>query len=112
MSVDKDIVESVLEGENFEIISMEPIPDKDITRLTIVHDIHPDDEVTVDLVAKDEDGNDIMEMQFTGPDIWSDEEAKQCLQEVMDTLVKVIEEAIDKDLEASGSGSASGSGEN
>lgn len=91
MPVSKDIVTEVLEEQNFEILSMEPIPEKHTTRLIVVHDIHPENEVFVDLVSIDENGEEVLEMQFTGPDEWTDEEAKQCLQDVMNTLVKIIE---------------------
>jgi hypothetical protein len=99
MAVDQELVDEVLAENNFTITGMESDPDKDITRLSVVHNLHPEDSIFIDIVSKDENGEDIMEMQFTGPEVWTDEEATQVLQEVMDTLVKVVEKAIGDEVE-------------
>jgi len=96
MGFNEDHVMEILGDSNFEIVGLET-PEENITRLTIVHELHPDDEVQIDIVSKTEDGEDVMEMNFTGPDIWTDEEAKAVLQQVMDTLVRVIETALEEE---------------
>ena len=98
MGFDTDHVTKILQEESFEILSMEQDPDTDILVLTMVHDLHPDNQFTVSLVSKDEEGNDVMNMQFDGPDEYTETEAKQVLQEVMDTLVVIIEKALDNDI--------------
>ena len=99
MGFNTDFVSQTLEDKSFEILNMEQNPDNDIIILTIVHDIHPDDHFTVSLISKDEEGNDVMTMQFDGPDTYTEEEAKQVLQEVMDTLTYIIEKAITDEAE-------------
>jgi len=94
MALNTDYVTEQLIEQDFNILDMVQDPETDILVLTIVHDLHPDDEFKVSLISKDEDGNDTMQMQFDGPDIYTEEEAKQVLQEVMDVLVTIIENAL------------------
>lgn len=88
------VVDEILLDTDFEIMNQEEIDGEMV--LTIVHNMHPDDEFKVKLVTKDAEGEDTMVLQFDGPDSYTEEEAKQVLQEVMDMLVKVIEKAIDE----------------
>ena len=92
--VDQERVDSILSEERFSVLAMESDPEEKFTRLVVVHEVHPEDEVFIDILTKDEDDEDILEMQFSGPDTWTEEEAKEVLQDVMDTFVKIIESAV------------------
>ena len=96
MAVTDDKVKDILEENNFQITNVEQIS-PEMTKLTVIHNLHPEEEIQIDIVSRVEDGEEVMEMQFTGPDVWTDEEAKQVLQEVMDTLVKVIEKGLEEE---------------
>ncbi len=110
-NVGHDTVGEILQDENFTIVDVSVDQDTNNTTFIVVHDLHPEDEVRVQLVSNEADGEDSMQLQFEGPDNWTDEEAKQVLQEVMDTIVKIIEEVIKAEAgSGSGSGSASASG--
>ena len=100
MSVNNELIQEVLESRNFVITEMESDPDKGITRLHVYHNTHPEDLVYVDLVAAINEGSEeeTVEMQFQGPDVYTEDEARQVLQEVMDTLVTVIETGIEQDM--------------
>lgn len=107
--VSENLVTSMMDDYDFTILSIDPVEDEKITQFIVVHDLHPEEEVTLRLVSKTEEGEEVMNMEFNGPDIYTEDEGKQVLQEVMDFLVAVIDEAV-PDI-GSGSGSASGSGE-
>jgi hypothetical protein len=49
-----------------------------------------------------------MTLDFEGPDEYTEEEAKQVLNDVLDTIVKIVERAVNNEL-TSGSGSDSAS---
>ena len=101
MSLNNDYVTQKLQEKQFQILDMEQDPDSSTLVLTVIHEIHPEVEVFISLISMDEDGNDTMEMKFDGPDDYTDMEAKQVLQEVMDTLVEIIENGlIDNPVEA------------
>ncbi len=116
-NVNQDLVGDLLQDENFTIVDLEVDTETDETTFIIIHNLHPEDEVRIKLVtnkdAKEEgDGEDAMQLQFTGPDQWTDDEAKQVLHEVMDVITKIIEKAIEdhpipETIEDSGSGSGS-----
>ncbi len=112
-NVNHDMVGEILQDEKFTIVNLEVDPDTNETSFIVVHDLHPEDEVEVRLVSKDEDGEDSMQLQFSGPDSYTDEEAKVVLHEVMEVILKIIDKAIAEAGEASesGSGSASTTGE-
>jgi hypothetical protein len=93
MALDTDFVTQELANSDFEILSMVTDPETEDVVLTIIHDIHPDIEIFIKLITSKED-KDIMEMVLEGPDEYTDEEAKQVLQEVMDFLVQSIEKAL------------------
>ena len=116
-NVTDDIIEDVLQENNFTILSVEQDPEKPITYMEINHNLHPEENIQILVIGKEENGEETMEMQFNGPDVWTDEEAKGVLQEVMDTLIDIIERAVETDVfqemtgqnQESGSGSSSGS---
>jgi hypothetical protein len=93
MALDTDFVTQELVNSNFNIIDMVTDPETEDVVLKVIHDIHPDSEVVIKLVTSKGD-KDVMEMVFEGPDEYTDEEAKQVLQEVMDFLVQAIEKAL------------------
>jgi hypothetical protein len=95
MALDTDFVTQELANSNFNIIDMVTDPETDDVVLSVIHDIHPDIEVVIKLITSKDD-KDVMEMVFEGPDEYTDEEAKQVLQEVMDFLVQAIEKALDE----------------
>jgi len=92
------IIENKLNENNFNILSMENDPDTGNSRLEVNHNLHPEDNVIIDLIVS-QDGSENIEMQFTGPDVWTDEEATGVLQEVMDVLVDIIKAKIGEDEE-------------
>jgi len=92
-----DIVSEILLDENFTIVELKTDPETSDTLLTIIHDLHPEDEILVKLVSTKEDGEDSMQLQFEGPDNWTDEEAKTVLNEVMEVMSKVIDKAVEMD---------------
>jgi hypothetical protein len=93
MALDTDFVTQELANSNFNIIDMVTDPETDDVVLSVIHDIHPDIEVVIKLITSKDD-KEVMEMVFEGPDEYTDEEAKQVLQEVMDFLVQAIEKAL------------------
>lgn len=99
MSLNDDYVTEKLGEQPFQIINMEQDPESGNMVLTVIHEIHPDIEVSVSLISKTEDGEDTMELQFDGPEDYTDEEAKQVLQEVMNTLVTIIESSVEDNPE-------------
>jgi len=99
MGFDFEHVEDIFQEKNFDIISLDNTENPDIVRMTVVHDLHPEAEVIIEIISKKEvnengEEEEVMEMQFTGPDEYTDEEAKQVLEEVMKTFVEIIEKAI------------------
>jgi len=98
---------NILEQENFTIIDTLPEEDNLIKGFIIIHDLHPEEEITISFVEEDSNGEKLDKMEFTGPDVYTEEEAKQVLQEVMDVFTKIVVDSIDEGSE-SGSGSASG----
>ncbi len=119
-NVPGDMVGEILQNEKFTIVDLSVDPVTSDTVLIIIHDLHPEDEVTVKLVSDKVDGEDSMQLQFEGPDCWTDAEAKRVLNEVMEVIMKIIEKAVEEDKvtidpvipmdpEASGSGSGGGS---
>ncbi len=104
-----DVIGEILQDEKFTIVDVSVDPETDETSFTVVHDVHPDDEVQIKLVSNEEDGKDSMTLEFNGPDIYSDEEAKEVLNEVMEVIVKIVEQAVKELEEGSTSGSGSGS---
>ena len=104
-----DDVLPLIEAENFTILSINT-DDPNNTSLIVVHDLHPETEATITLKHDDNEENmDVME--FNGPDEYTEEEAKQVLQEVMNLFIKIIE-GYSQPEEGSESGSASASGSN
>jgi len=93
MAVNTDFVTEELMNSNFEIIEMLPDQESGDIDFRIKHDIHPEIEVVIKLITRKDD-EDVMEMMFEGPDEYTDEEAKQVLQDVMDFLVSTIEKAV------------------
>ncbi len=106
-SVSSELLGKFLQDEKFTIVEIVTDPETENLTFTIVHDMHPDDELVIELVSNESDGEDSMQLRCEGPDSYTEVEAKQVLQEVMDVIVKVVEEAI-KLEQGSGSGSASG----
>jgi hypothetical protein len=104
-----DFVAEIMQDQKFTIVDLQVDPDTDETTFVIVHDLHPEDEVQVKLISNEEDGKDSMLLDFSGPDSYTEDEAREVLQEVSNVLVLIIEEAVNK-LENSGSGSGSDSG--
>ncbi len=90
---DTDFVAAIIENYNFTIVDMIEQPDENKTGFIIIHDIHPEEEVEIFLISKDENGEDVMTMDFNGPDVYTNDEAKAVLQEVMDMFVEVIRAA-------------------
>jgi hypothetical protein len=95
MGFNTDFVLDKLLETDFEILDMVTDPDSGDIELKVKHDIHPDIEVIIKLVTPKDD-DDVMEMEFFGPDDYTDEEAKRVLQDVMDFLVETIEKALDE----------------
>ncbi len=93
-NIPQDVVGEILQDEKFTIVDVTVDPDTEDTVFIVVHDLHPEDEVQVKLVSNEEDGEDSMVLQFDGPDVYTDEEAKLVLHEVMDVIVKIVENAI------------------
>ena len=108
-NVSNDLVSQILLDKNFDIISI-TANDEHNTSFLIVHDLHPEEEIDVRLVSQQEEGDDAMELQFSGPDVYTDEEAKIVLNDVMQALIEIIEIAVEEMGSGSGSGSTSGSG--
>jgi len=108
-NVSNDLVSQILLDKNFDILRID-VETEHITSFLIVHDLHPEEEIDVRLVSQQEDGNDAMELQFNGPDVYTDEEAKVVLNDVMQALIEIIEIAVEEMGSGSGSGSTSGSG--
>jgi len=96
MSLNNDFVTEELNKQPFEIINMVPAGEDQNLVLTIIHELHPEVEATVTLISKTVDGEDTMEMQFDGSSEYTDTEAKQVLQNVMDTLVSIITKGLDE----------------
>jgi hypothetical protein len=96
MGFNTDFVVEKLAETNFEILEIDNDPDTGNIDLKIKHDIHPDIEVLIKLITKEDSGDDTMEMEFIGPDEYTDEEAKQVLQDIMDFLVGAIEKALEE----------------
>jgi hypothetical protein len=94
MSLPQDYVTTKLSEQDFNILDMVPEPETGFLVLRMTHNLHPNVEFTVTLITLDSEGNDTMEMRFDGPDDFTDEEAKQVLQEVMDILIHIIEQSI------------------
>jgi len=106
MGFNKEFITEKLAESNFDIIDMQH-DDNDILRITIVHEIHPGIEVIVSVIGDETSEEDSMVLQFDGPDDYTDDEAKQVLQEVMDVLIAVIAAAIEESptpLEGEGEG--------
>jgi hypothetical protein len=95
MGFNTDFVLDKLAEIDFEIIDMVSDPESGDMELRIKHDLHPDIEVTIKLVTSKND-DDVMEMEFIGPDDYTDDEAKKVLQDVMDFLVSTIERALEE----------------
>lgn len=93
--MDNAYVTEKLQEQNFQILDMTTDPETEFLVLTVVHNIHPDIEFNITLITKDASGDDTMEMQFNGPDDFTDEEAKQILQEIMDVLINIIKTAVE-----------------
>jgi len=94
MNINTNFIIDNLVQASFEIREMKLDPETEFWILTVVHDLHPDIETTVTLVSKDANGNDTMYLNFDGPDDYTDDEARQVLQEVLDVLVEMIEKAL------------------
>ncbi len=90
-----DEVGKVLQDYNFTIVELIADPDTTDTTFVIVHDLHPEDEVTIKLISEGEDGEDAMNLQFQGPDEWTEDEAKIVLNEVMEMIITVIEQSVE-----------------
>ncbi len=88
------VIDEIMSNADFEILSQEMVEGNVV--LTVVADIHPDDEFKVTLITKDDTGEDTMLLQFDGPDEYTEEEAKIVLQQIMDLLVNIIEKALDE----------------
>jgi flagellar basal body-associated protein FliL len=102
----EDHVQAILVEENFTILRMIEDDEQDRAGFVISHVSRPDDEINIFLVSNEQD--EAAQITFEGPDEYTEDEAKQILNEVMDAFIKIIEVAsID---EESGSGSASASG--
>jgi len=99
MAFNADFVAEMMVDQDFEIVLLEANPETNDLVMTVVHDIHPEIETKVSLVTKNEDGEDVMNLQFDGPDEYTKEEATKVLQEVMDALVIMIEKALVADVE-------------
>ncbi len=90
-----DKVGEVLQDYNFTIVELISDPDTKNTVFKIVHDLHPEDEVTIKLISEGEDGEDAMNLQFEGPDEWTEDEATMVLNEVMEMIIYVIEQTVE-----------------
>ncbi len=88
------VIDEIIDNAEFEILGQKMV--KGNVVLTVVADIHPDDEFKVTLITKDDTGEDTMLLQFDGPDEYTEEEAKIVLQQIMDLLVNIIEKALDE----------------
>ena len=107
-NINPDFVQLVLESKDFDILGIEAIDDNH-TEFTIVHEIHPDDQIKVMMISEEADGQDSTRLEFEGPDVYTEEEAKKVLHEVMEALLEIIERIINEDMLGPGSGSGSGS---
>jgi hypothetical protein len=102
----EDHIQNILVEENFTILRMIDDDEQGRAGFVISHASRPDDEINIFKISNDQGEAD--QIAFEGPDEYTEEEAKQILNEVMETFIKIIEIAsID---EESGSGSASASG--
>ncbi len=108
-NIPTDEVGEILQDQEFTIVNLSVDPDTDDTTFIVVHDLHPEDEVRIKLVSNEEDGKDSMTLEFEGPDVYTDTEAKKVLNDVMAVILKVVENAVAQ-AEGSSSGSGSGSG--
>lgn len=99
MGLDTDYVAEKLDKEPFEILNMEQEEGSTTIVLTVVHELHPEQEFMVSLLSENEEGEDSMTLQFDGPDDFTDDEAKMILQQIMDTLVNIIEMNLDDNPE-------------
>ena len=88
------VIDEIMDNAEFEILGQKMV--KGNVVLTVVADIHPDDEFKVTLITKDDTGEDTMLLQFDGPDEYTEKEAKIVLQQIMDLLVNIIEKALDE----------------
>ena len=109
-NIPQDLIGKILQDFNFTIVDLTVDQEANETEFTIVHDIHPEDEVVIKLFSEDKDeesGEDAMTLGFEGPDSYTASEAKQVLNEVMEVIVKIVEQAIEESTQESGSGSGS-----
>ena len=104
-----ELVEEILRDKNFTIVDLSVDHETNETFFIVVHDVHPEEEVIIKLVSNDVDGDDAMQLQFEGPAVYTDDEAKVVLNEVMEVLLAIIDKATEEGSE-SGIGSGSGSG--
>ncbi len=92
-----DEVSEILLKQKFSIVELTADPVTNDTIMTIIHDLHPEDEVTVKIISKEQDGEDSMELKFEGPDNYTDAEATLVLHDVQDVMIAIIQKAVEGD---------------
>ena len=100
--------DDILDKYGFDIIdTIPPSEEEPRLRLIIIHDLHPEDPITV-FVVDDPENDTVSLLEFEGPDVWTEEEAKGVLQQIMNALVEMVESYV-KDTDNLPEGSKSGS---
>jgi len=72
----------------FEEVGIDPKTEHQF--VDIRHNLHPEETVRVEIVELEgtEDGQ--VELRFTGPDCWMEDEAQTVLQEILDAITAIL----------------------